>query len=198
MKQGPPIAVLTAHLSGCPEIFLAEPVQPSGKGKVDVSAVVSDLSLELGGTVLSKAQVKKYRYSSSRKIKKERNRLRLILLASWVLFHKDVARKLRAKDVLTWLDSGLDELAGLVSAEAFVEDSERREEFSRICLAAQEIVPGGESKSEAENRLSALSTVEREKVVREARAAEERAQKVREEMARKRRERQAASSYSRE
>lgn len=198
MKEGPPIAVLTNHLSACPESFLAEPVQPSGQGQVDVGAVISDLCLELGGATLSEAQIQKFRYSSIRKVRLERNRLRLILLASWLLFQKELSQRLNTESVLKWLGTGLDELSELVAADMFVEDSERREEFCRLCLAAQELLPEGEKPSEAENRLSALSTVERERVVRQAREAEERARKVREEMAAKRRAQQAASTYSRE
>jgi len=97
-----------------------------------------------------------------------------------------------------WLESGLDALSGLVKAESLVNDPDRREELSRVLLSVAGALPGGESKSEAENRRDALDTVKRDEVVRQAQAAQERARLLREEMERKEAERRAASVYNHE
>lgn len=197
-RQGPDIRALTRHLAECPEIFLEEPIQPSGQGSVNVAAVVSDLMVTLGGASLTPREAKTFRYPSKKSIRKHRNRLRMALLASWLYSFPELAAQSPPATLRTWLGSGLNQLANLISAEEMVSDAERREEFSRICLQAVSLHPKGETPGQAQNRLAALSTVERERVVKAARAAEARARKVREEMLAKERARQAASTYSRE
>lgn len=198
VKTGPAIEKLTRHLAECPESFLAEPIQANGSGDVHVAAVVSDLLDMLGGRTLTDEQLSGFKYSHPRRVQRERNRMRLILVACWLCSHPDVLAKTTASKVLEWLLKGQDDLAKLVPAESFVNDAERREELSRICLSANKLLPLGESAQEAENHQDALSTVKRDAVVREARAAEERARKLREEMARKENERRAATPYGHE
>jgi hypothetical protein len=91
----------------------------------------------------------------------------------------------------------LESLAALIAADELINDADRREEFVRLGLSVLELRPRGETREQAQNRLDALSTVERHRVVAEARAAEERARKVREELERKRQE-EAANVYSNE
>lgn len=196
--QGPEIRVLTQHLAECPEIFLEEPIQPSGQGSVNVAAVVSDLLVKQGGKKLTATEAKAFRYPSKKGVRKHRNRLRVTLLASWLYSCPELQGWSPHVQLRSWLKKGLNELANLVSADELVGDAERREEFARICLDAISLHPKGETHSEAQNRLAALSTVERARVVKAARAAEARARKVREEMLAKERARQAASTYSRE
>jgi hypothetical protein len=64
-------------------------------------------------------------------------------------------------------------------------------------LRALDLRPAGESVVQAQDRLTTLDSVERVRVIKEARAAEERARKIREEMARKAAE-EAAAAYGRE
>lgn len=198
MKTGPAIEELTRHLAECPESFLAEPIQSNGSGEVHVAAVVSDLMGMMGGKALTAKQLAGFSYSHPRRVQKERNRMRLILVACWLCSHPKLVTLSTATKVMSWLLKGQDELAKLMPAESFVNDAERREEFSRLCLSASNLLPLGENEQEAENRRDALSTVKRDAVVREARAAEKRARKLREELARKERERRAASTYGHE
>ena len=102
-----------------------------------------------------------------------------------------------AEGARRFLATGLDELAEVAQAGQLVADADRREELARLCLKSLGLRPAGESVAQAEDRLSTLDSVERSRVIREARAAEERARKIREEMARKAAE-EAAAVYGRE
>lgn len=199
MLQGPPIQELTRHLAECPQSFLAEPLQPNGSGEVHVAAVVADLLRALGSPLVTREQVKNFSYSSPLAVRQERNRLRLVLLSCWLCSQAQLLKNLKLESVVAWLSQdGFYDLARLAPVESFLSDPERREELARWCLASNSLLPSGESKQEAENRLDALSTVKRDAVIKEAKLAQERARKVREEMAQKERERQAASVYSNE
>ena len=175
---------LTRHLSECPEIFTEEPVQPSGHGGVYVHAVISDLLLELGGKALSASESERFRYAHREAVRTERNRLRVALLASWLFSHSGFGhgtageRADQAARVHEFLASGVEALAELVSADSFLSDPDRREELARLGLQAVRLTPEGESEQEAKNRLTALSSVERERVLAKARLAEERARVV--------------------
>lgn len=202
---GPAVRELTRHLSECPPVFLEEPVQPSGHGGVHVHAVISDLLTELGGERLSAAEADLFCYADRDAVRTERNRLRIALLCSWLFAHPDFrpsasqadlrGSAAQAEKVRVFLSSGLKELARLVAADALVNDPDRREELVRLGLQAVGLVPGGEERKEAENRLAALSSVERERVVAEAKAAEARARAVQEELARKQAAEAAANPY---
>jgi hypothetical protein len=198
VKEGPAIEDLTRHLAECPSIFLAEPVQPNGTGEVHVQAVVADLLRALGQSTVEEAALKKFNYGSMKKVKKARNRMRVVLIGCWLASNSELHKHLEAEGIAQWLETGLDELAALVKAESLVSDPERREELSRILMSVAQVLPRGESEKEAENRLDALDTVKRDAVVRQAQAAQERARKLREELARKERERRAASVYNHE
>lgn len=198
LAEGPDLRELTRHLAECPPIFLEEPVQPSGLGGVHVHAVLSDLLADLGGSRLSEAESASFRYTGKGTVREERNRLRLALVGGWLLSHPGLKSTDSALKARQWLAQGLSPLAGLVAVESLVSDSDRREEFVRLGLSALGLRPAGESAAQAQNRLSALSSVERDRVVSEARAAQERAQRVREEMLAKQRAEAAASSYSNE
>lgn len=195
VSKGPAIQELTRWLSEYPPSILAEPVQPNGSGEVMVQAVVADLLRSLGMSVIEERELKSFAYSSASQINKERNRLRMVLIGCWLGSSSALTPHLSPQQMLGWLSSGLDELAKLIKAESLVNDEQRREEFARLMLSRLEVLPSGESKKEAENRLDALDTVKRDAVVREARAAEERARRLREEMVRKEAERRAASTY---
>ena len=192
-RPGPPVERLTRRLAQTPPEFLLRPRQGKG-GTVRVDAVVADVLRDLGGEGLTDAAAKFFRTQGAN----HRNRLRLILVSSWLLaddaFRADGDL---ADQAGRWLRDGLDELAGLVDADLFVTDQERREELVRLCLAAMGFVPAGETPTQAADRVTALSSVERERVVAESRSRVEHARKVREAMAKKAAE-EAAARYSRE
>ncbi len=200
-SAGLSVQELTRHLSECPEIFIEEPVQPSGHGGVYVHAVISDLLLSLGGKALSSNEADRFRYAHREAVRAERNRLRVALLASWLFSHSGFdggtaqERADQAARVHEFLASGLEAVAGLISAERFLSDPDRREELARLGLRAVRRTPDGESVQEAKNRLTALSSVERERVLVKARQAEERARVVAARLAAQQAAEAAANSY---
>jgi len=195
-QEGPQLESLTRRLSECPSEFLAEPRGKKG-GTVYVAAVVYDLLRDLGGPAIVKEQAAQF--EPPRKDSKEaRNRLQVIMVACWLLYDPWFRYQGQfAQSAYNMLATGLDELASLVPAQQFVNDPDRREELARVALKALGLRPAGESAAQAEDRLTTLDSVERARVIREARAAEERARQIREAMARKAAE-EAAAAYGRE
>jgi hypothetical protein len=98
---------------------------------------------------------------------------------------------------LPLLLQGGNELALHVAADKFVANVERREELARFCLARLGFRPAGETRAQAEDRLSSLSAAERARVLQASRQAEARARAVREALARKAAE-ESADKYTRE
>ena len=193
-REGPPLEALIRRLAECPADFLAEP-RIGTAGMVHCAAVVSDLLADLGGAPLRTPETAAFQGSRRRE---DRNRLRVVLVAAWLL-HDDWfrARARFAAPARKFLEEGVAELAALVPADQLVADPDRREELARTCLRALGLRPVRETVAQAQDRLTTLNSAERQRVIREARAAEERARQVREAMARQAAE-EAAARYMRE
>ncbi|MFL6215684.1 MAG: hypothetical protein ACJ74J_17510 [Blastocatellia bacterium] len=195
-EEGPQLETLTRRLAECPVDFMASVRDRSGKGDVVVAAVVFDLLRELGGAPLTSQQLEPFEFKRG-DARRERL-LRAVLVAAWLLYDPWFRSRNRfALPAYEFLTRGLDEVAAIVQPQAFINDADRREEMARLCLNALGLRPAGETESQAEDRLVTLNSVQRARVVREARAAEERARAIREEMARKAAE-EAAAVYGRE
>jgi hypothetical protein len=180
-REGPPLETLTRRLAECPAEFLALP-RVGETGTVHVDAVVSDLLRELGGEGLSPDAARQFQ---SRNRKADRARLTVALLACWLLHDPWFrARSGFAEPALKLLSQGLNELAATTAALKFVADPDRREELARVCLRELGQRPDGETIAQAQDRLATLNAAERQRVIKAARLAEERAQKVREAMQR--------------
>jgi hypothetical protein len=195
LESGPPIELLTRRLAETPSEFLS-PVLTTDKGAVNLAAVVSDLLVDLGGEALTPADSKRFE-------SREKGRddvLRLVLVATW-LFHERwfVERARFAPGARAFLEEGLSQLAKIVKPAKFVSDPDRREELARLCLSALGLVPAGESETIARDRLTTLSSVERQRVLAETRKAQEeqRRRKIEEEMARQKAA-EAAPAWGRE
>lgn len=200
--EGPPLEALTHHLAECPTDFLGEPMSADGKGDVHVGAVVSDLIVALGGRMLSAPECARME-APRNPDKKARNRLRCLLVAAWTLhwFQRSGAPAGDARGVAEqargFLLEGIDDFAPHVNAQHLVGDPDRREETARTVLRAIGLRPQGETVTVAQDRLSATSSAERQRVLRESRAAEERVRQIREEMRRKA-EAEAAATWNHE
>ena len=192
-NEGPLLETLTPRLQECPAAFLDEPVI-GDSGSVAVEAVVADLVRVLEGDYLLRPDADVFQMKRAA----VRNRMRLVLIASWMLYDPWFREKHLGGAALRFLKNDLHALATLVDAEAFVTDPDRREELARYSLRHLGFRPGGETEAQAQDRLAALDSVERARVVRETKAAEERARKIREEMRRKRERELAASKPMRE
>jgi hypothetical protein len=195
VKPGLVVEALTHRLAACPPEFLAEPRVGRGRGTVHVAAVVNDLLQDLGGG--ERLNPEEERGLENAK-PAGRNRLRLVLVGCW-LSHDPWIRDAGGygRLVRRWLVHGLDPLAPLAAADAFVADPDRREEMARLLLQALEVLPAGETPAQAADRLRTLSTVERAGVVRETRVQQERARELKRRMEEQRAQ-QAAARYSSE
>jgi hypothetical protein len=190
----PNLEQLTRRLAECPAEFLLEPRRAKApEGQVVVEAVVNDLLLELGQAGgLSERDAAGFRATGA-----ERGWLRLVLVASWLAADPALRATFQPAPFLRWLTGTLPPLARLVDAERFVNDPDRREELTRSLLDALGVLPAGEQPAQAADRLRALSTVERARVIEETSAQQARARQLREKLAAER-ARQAAARYSSE
>ena len=195
--EGPPLEVLTRRLAECPAEFMSEP-RIGRNGQVRVAAVVADLARDLGGPLLTPAQAEVFQPRGSDQAAAQRNWLALVLVGAWLLADPWFRQDRRYGAVaLTLLTSRLKELADLNVAGKFISDPDRREELARVCLSGLGLRPAGESVAQATDRLTTISSTERQRVLAAARQAEQRAQAVREAMQKKAAE-EAASQSSRE
>jgi|SRR5579859_1720403 len=175
-REGPALETLTRRMAECPPEFLALP-RVGETGAIHVDAVVSDLLRTLGGAGLSPEAARRFQ---SRNRKADRARLSVALLACWLLDDDWFRGQLDlAEPVLKLLRDGLVELAATTAAARFVSDPDRREELARVCLSELGLRPAGETIAQAQDRLATLNAAERQRVVKAARQAEERAQKIR-------------------
>lgn len=180
--EGPALEYLMRRLAETPTDFLAEP-RIGSAGQVPVAAVISDVLREIGDCPLSRKQAAAF---ESKDAKKDRNRLSIALIGCWLL-RDDWFRThtVVTQDVLNFFHFSVSELASVTPSTKFVSDPDRREELARLCLKDLDLRPAGETITQAQDRLSTLSSVERQRVIRAARLAEDRARAIREEMARK-------------
>ncbi|HEY9724442.1 MAG TPA: hypothetical protein V6D47_20735 [Oscillatoriaceae cyanobacterium] len=194
MRPGPSIEHLTRRLVDTPPDFLAEP-RLTGGGEIHVEAVVGDLLEALAGRRPNSGPLRGAFGPASGEA---RNYYRLVLIACWLLHDEAFLGKGDlAEAAFAWLHLPLRQLAQLAEAELFVRDPDHREEFARLALKALGILPAGETEKQAADRLSALDTVERERL--RQRTAEDRQRKQELTQAlREKAEREAASKLSRE
>ena len=180
-KIGPDLATLTRHLAEIPADFLDEPI--IGKaGRLAVAALVNDVLQRFG----RRARANELSLFESNNVKQDRNRLQLVAIATWLLSEEWFATaSISAEDILLLLTQALTEMANATRADKFVTDSDRREEFARVILARLNFRPANESNAQAIDRLSSLSSTERQRLLEESRAAEKRAREIREALARK-------------
>lgn len=202
---GPLLELLTRRLAETPPEMLAEPALGDRPG-VETGAVAGDVLRALGLVRPDAAWLATLH--PERGDKAARNLLRVTLIACWLLAEPWLRGKADGAMAQAWLREAPGELAALATADAFVRDDDRREELARLALKALGYAPQGETETQAQDRLEAISSVERNRVIAAARKAneaakkrraeeEERARKVREEMQRKAAE-AAAAKGSRE
>jgi hypothetical protein len=177
---GPDLTLLTRRLAETPADFFDEP-RINDNGQLAVAALVNDL-LHKFGRRADMQELRPFTGESQR----DRNRLQLVALATWLLAHEDFKRAAVISDaILPVLTKSVAELAASTRADKCINDAERREEFVRFILARLQLRPGGETRAQASDRLAALSSTERQRLLQESRDAERRARDIREALARK-------------
>ena len=155
-------------------------------------AVVQDTVFHLGGPALS-ASIRKAITSE-----KASGRMPFMLLACYVLADPMFSgRKDLLPRALELLGQGFMELSAVARAPDFVLSTDRREELVRLSLSSLGLLPEGETKAMAANRLEALDTVRRVALMRKASELRKRQEELRKAMERKAAE-EAASKWSRE
>lgn len=190
-----PLAELLRWMAEMPPPFRGLPEGFPG-GVVRVRAVVADLfESYFGGRPPSQTLDA---FDPRNLGQPELNRLRLILAATHLLWHK-AFRELAPSPALfeRFLIQEIPTLSGVVAVEHLDQQEERREELIRRALAIFGCRLPSESSSEAEDRLRQVDSIERRRVMLAAAEREKRARKVREAMAKKAAE-EAAAKVSRE
>lgn len=190
--EGPQLDPLLHRLAECPPEFLLPPLI-GGRGEIDVAAIVCDQFRDWSpesNFVPTSGQVTSLRAASA-------EHQRLMAVATWLL-HDDWFLARPALSSAAWdllLSDSLQSLSKLVRADVIVNDADRREELTRVCLRALGLRPFGETEAQALDRLTTLDSVERDRVIRNTRSAEARTRQIREAMARKAAQ-EAAARYS--
>ena len=180
-REGPALETLVRRLAETPPEFLAEP-RIGSTGDVHTAAVVGDLLVMLG----HEPSARELAAFTGADRRADRNRLAIALVLSWLLADEWFVKTRPAIEAMVnLLGSASGELAGQLAATKLVTDPDRREEVARLVLARLGFRPAGETIAQAQDRLMTLSSAERQRVVRAARAAEERSRAIREALARK-------------
>jgi hypothetical protein len=175
--------VLLRRLVETPSEFRAEP-RIGTAGEVDVAAVVWDVLRDLDGQPLGEADLVPFRPTGGT-ARQQRNRLRLVLLACWLLGDEWFrGREHLGKRARKFLERLVPALEAYLNADKLLTDPDRREELVRRLLKELDLRPAGESAAQAADRLQTLDSAERQRVLKEAAKAERRAQEIRAAMAR--------------
>ena len=184
--EGPILEALTHRLSECPEEFLFAP-RIGATGVISVEAIVADHLRAMGEQSPEALPANQAAACLS-----------LIAIVTW-LVHDDwfLARPDLAPNMHKLYTTTLQPLSEVVKISDFVTDPDRREELARVCLAALGLRPQGESAAQSKDRMTALDSLERVRVLRDTLAAEKRAEEVRIQMA-KRAAAEAAAKETRE
>lgn len=173
---------LLGHLARTPDEFFDAPSIDGGEG-LETAALVADLLVSLNGRRPPTQLLEPFLPRSRQKATVVR--LQLIQVACHLLNHAAFHHVADAgATALNWLGNGLDALAevpGVTSARHYVDTPEGREELVRFALRAFALLPDGETAVQFDDRLQAVSSVERARVVAAARAARERSKKLQQE-----------------
>lgn len=193
-KEGPQLEYLLRRLAECPPEFIL-PADKKSAPDIFPPAVIGDCLRDACGATVSREKLAEFHLNQTGG---NRNHLNLALIACWLYYDEwFIARMLPAESMLKLFDHHFVSLAKLVKAELFLSDPDRREEFVRLCLDAVDLRPSGESESLAADRLKTLDSIERDRVIKAAKAAEKRAAEIRIAMA-KQEAIEAASKMPRE
>jgi hypothetical protein len=190
--EGPSLELLLRRLAETPSEFLAAPHTPTSRVGVHIPAVVADLLAAYGHAPASLGD-----FETTDTIADKR-RAGLTLVLCWLLAEPELIATAPALEPLhALLTEGATDLAAQFTAEKYLAEPERREELTRFALARIDLRPSGETLAQSQDRLSALSSAERARVIKASRKAEQRAREIREALARKAAQ-ESADKYTRE
>ncbi len=177
----PDVERLKDRLASTPAVFrLAD-----GGRDIALYAVVADLFRDRSTRPLEPAELAAFGLEGSAGARQPH--LELVAIASWLL-HDRAFQGADASALLRLLVNRLAALADHVRPHLFIEDGERREELVRTCLTELGLVPEGETKEVAEDRLASLDSIKQSALLLAARAREQKRAERRAELERIRRQ----------
>ncbi|HEX7643260.1 MAG TPA: hypothetical protein VF472_13725 [Burkholderiaceae bacterium] len=182
-REGPPIEALHHHLCEIPPDFLGAAVEPAALAHDTAWMLGAQPDASLPGAIRTAGNTS------------------LVPLCCWLLAEPglrdlcDFASS--AKGVRQLLGVTAIQLARHAKPRQIIDDVDRREELIRLALSDLDMRPAGETEAQAQDRLAAISSMERERIVRAAQAAEARAKEIREALARQAAQ-EAANKWTRE
>ena len=200
-NPGPPLQELIDHLILIPGEFTGRSEKTADVNvKINISAIINDLLLDLGGVPLSDEEIPA-NFNSKKENKPETyNYLKLISILCYIYEYRFfIENKSGSEKIKSFLLSQrlVDLSSAVKSSDEFITDPERREEICRAALDAAGFYPEGENEQNARDRLSTLDSVERKIILTRTAEAQKKAKELREAMMRKEAE-EAASKMSRE
>lgn len=193
---GPNLHTLLHRLAETPTDFIVGPAATQGASPAPevTAALVNDLLTRLGQP-LAAATLKRFCADGASGTE---NRLALVRVVVWLLADEWFRQApLAPEAVLQLLDPNVAELANDARTAKYVGDPDRREELVRMTLARLGLRPQGESEAQATDRLSAISSSERRRLLAASRETERRARAIREALVRKQAE-ESADKWTRE
>lgn len=122
---------------------------------------------------------------------------RILALGLWILTHRIFQGPVPLEEGFATFRKWAAEVSAQVNPGLFLSDGERREELIRRILATYGFGVEGEEVARSAERLEVLDSLARARILRDAQAAQKRAQEIREALARQEAE-EAASKYTRE
>lgn len=177
----PPLELLLHRMANCPAEFLEPPSAGDADG-IQVAAIVCDLMRQADRSRAPEENTA----ALSEIAKYPPERQRMVAMLCWLLYDDWFLSRpeLAAAMWRAFSAPELGRLAKLVKPEKLIDDPDRREELARLCLRSLGLRPEGETEAQAEDRLTTLDSVERNRILRATAAAERRAREIREAMAR--------------
>ncbi len=186
-SEGPEIEQLVRRLAECPGEFLA-----AADDSPDFIAIIFD-----GLRTFSQRGQPEQSNLLTRLRTMLPAQLELLGIVCWLLnhewFHQHPPPTAHLAKLMT--TDAFKRLVELVKPAAFVNDPDRREELARRTLQLLALVPRGETAAHSADRLTAIDSVERHRILKATAAAERRAREIREAMALKKAQ-ESASRYS--
>ena len=188
---------LLFHLRNCPPLFCRTPVYFDVDGiqtyalLADCFRLVSDDYLLDNSALPTESDLNKLGQPAQIGIQ----------VACWLFSHKYFNRPQQKQQIWdgmkTFMFNRLPELSIYVKVEEWIENEDRNEEFVRLAIDCCGLRPDGESENEATDRLDALNTIKRFKVLENSTGAFDRMMEIRRTMA-ENKAREAANVYGRE
>lgn len=187
-NEGPALEYLLRRLEEMPADFLEPPAEP-GKDGLAVRALIADTCRRYGIPVPA-SDTETHRGESGS----------LAALACWLLQGEEfegLIDSIEAKGVHSLFDEILPQFAHMQPARMYLSDPERREELIRQTLKQCGLRPAGETTEQAQDRLTAINGLERQRLLDSSRDSQRRSRQIRDALVKKA-AREAADKMSRE